>query len=50
MTFKEFSRKVKEDARLTELINKYSENSDAFTDEEFDEMMARSAAISNKRE
>ena len=43
MTFKEFSAKVKEDVRLTDLINRYDNFS--LTDEELQEMVDRSAAI-----
>lgn len=47
MTFKEFSHKVKEDARLTELIDRYNDCTDSLTDEELQEMVNRSAAISD---
>lgn len=43
MTFKEFSAKVKEDARLTDLINRYDDFS--LTDAEVQEMVDRAAAI-----
>ena len=45
MTFKEFSHAVKQDARLTELIDRYSDNTAAVTDAELQEMVDRSAAI-----
>jgi len=47
MTFAEFSHKVRQDARLTELINRY-DDLNALTDEEVHEMVARSAAICDK--
>lgn len=45
MTFKEFSRKVKADTRLTDLINRYSDRTDSISDDELTEMVDRSAAI-----
>lgn len=45
MTFKEFSHAVKQDARLTNLINRYSDCTDSITDDELQEMVDRSAAI-----
>jgi hypothetical protein len=38
---------VKEDARLTELIDRYNDRTDSLTDEELQEMVDRSAAISD---
>lgn len=39
--FKEFAEKVNADARLCELVNKYEQDTDSLTDEEFDEMICR---------
>ena len=45
MSFKEFSAKVKEDARLSDLIERYSDRNDSITDDELSEMVERSAQI-----
>lgn len=45
MSFKEFSHAVKADARLTDLIDRYSDRTDSLTDDELTEMVDRSAAI-----
>jgi len=39
--FKEFAEKVNADARLCELVDKYEQDTDSLTDEEFDEMLSR---------
>lgn len=39
--FKEFAEKVNADARLCELVDKYEQDTNSLTDEEFDEMIGR---------
>ena len=48
MTFKEFSHAVRQNARLTELINRYDDDPLAMSDEEVQEMVDLSAAISDE--
>lgn len=45
MTFKEFSKAVKKDDRLTTLIDRYNDRTDSLTEQEIQEMVDRSAAI-----
>lgn len=45
MTFKEFSKAVKKDDRLTVLIDRYNDRTDSLTEQELQEMVDRSAAI-----
>lgn len=45
MTFKEFSKAVKKDDRLTALIDRYNDRTDSLTEQELQEMVDRSAAI-----
>ena len=50
MTFKEFTHAVKQDHRLTNLIDRYSDRTDSLTNEELQEMVDRSAAICDEAE
>lgn len=41
MSYEEFAKKVAEDARLQELVERYEADTDSLTDEELSEMVSR---------
>lgn len=48
MNFADFATKVAEDARLSDLITRYDEDTESLTDEELTEMVNRSARIEDE--
>ena len=50
MNFAEFTAKVSEDARLSDLIARYDADTESLTDEELSEMVDRSARIGDEDE